>query len=249
MVPEAGEPAVPVISVDGPGGSGKSTLAGLLAESLAWHRLDSGALYRLVAAAALERGTSLEDPDALARLASGLEHRFKDAGPALAGGAPELDIRSERVSAAASTIAAYPELRAAMLAPQRATRRPPGLIADGRDMGTVVFPDAALKIFLDASVETRAERRKKQLRNKGLNVSFRALLTSILERDARDRGRATAPLRPAGDAVVVDSTAMNLDKVLGQALALARERGLDGAGARAGNQRAARPMQPEDVAS
>ncbi|MDE0063546.1 MAG: (d)CMP kinase [Gammaproteobacteria bacterium] len=227
MAPDGGDPAAPVICVDGPGGSGKSTLAALLADSLQWRHLDSGALYRLVAAAALERGMSLEDREALAGLAARLDFRFEDADPAVSGEAPGPDIRSEPVGAAASTIAAYPELRSAILSRQRAARRPPGLVADGRDMGTVVFPDAPLKIYLDANPEVRAERRNKQLKNKGLNVSFRALLVGIHERDARDRERAAAPLKPAGDAVVIDSTAMNLDEVLGQALALVRERGLD----------------------
>ena len=227
MASDAGEPAAPVICVDGPGGSGKSTLAALLAESLRWHQLDSGALYRLVAAAALERAMSLEDTEALAQLAMDLDIRFEGAHPRIAGGSPGMDIRSEPVSAAASTIAVYPELRDAILARQRAARRPPGLVADGRDMGTVVFPDAQLKIYLDASPEIRADRRNKQLRNKGLNVSFRALLAGIRERDARDRERAAAPLRPAEEDIVIDSTAMSLEEVLERALALARERGLD----------------------
>ena len=218
--------AAPVICVDGPGGAGKSTLAGLLAEALGWHRLDSGALYRLVAAAALERKMNLEDPAALAGFARCLDIRFEGAEPALAGATPGLDIRTEPVSAAASTIAAHPALRDAMLARQRAARRPPGLVADGRDMGTVVFPDAALKMFLDARPDVRAGRRNKQLKNKGLNVSFRALLAGIRERDTRDRERAAAPLVPAGDAVVIDSTAMGLEEVLARALALVRERGL-----------------------
>lgn len=227
MAPDGGDPAAPVICVDGPGGSGKSTLAALLAESLQWHRLDSGALYRLVAVAALKRGMNLEDRKALAQYAMRLDIPFEGVDPFVAVLSPDLDIRSERVSAAASTIAVYPELRDAILSRQRAARRPPGLVADGRDMGTVVFPDAPLKIYLDANPEIRAERRNKQLKNKGLNVSFRALLAGIHERDARDRERAAAPLKPAGDAVVIDSTAMNLDEVLGQALALVRERGLE----------------------
>lgn len=226
MASDGGEPAAPVVCVDGPGGSGKSTLAALLAESLQWHQLDSGALYRLVAAAALEREISLEDSEALAQFANGLDIRFEGARPRIAGESPGLDIRSEPVSAAASTIAVYPELRDAILARQRAARRPPGLVADGRDMGTVVFPDAQLKFYLDASPEIRADRRNKQLRNKGLNVSFRALLVGIRERDARDRERAAAPLIPAADAIVIDSTAMSLEEVLERALALARERGL-----------------------
>ena len=226
MAPESGDSAAPVICVDGPGGSGKSTLAGLLADRLGWNRLDSGALYRIAAAAALERGLSLGDANAIAEFARDLDVRFEGGRPKVRGGAPKLDIRSERVGAAASTIAAYPRLRDAMRARQRAARRPPGLVADGRDMGTVVFPDAALKIFLDASPEVRADRRNKQLKNKGLNVSFRDLLAGIQKRDARDRERAAAPLRPAGNAIVIDSTAMSLEEVLMQALALAHERGL-----------------------
>lgn len=226
MAADTGEPAAPVICVDGPGGSGKSTLAAHLAEALGWHRLDSGALYRVVAAVALERGMSLADREALAGLAARLDIRFDGAEAAVHGETPGLDIRSDPVSAAASTVAAYPELRDAILARQRAARRLPGLVADGRDMGTVVFPDAPLKIYLDATPEIRANRRNKQLRNKGLNVSFRALLAGIRERDARDRERAAAPLRPAGDAIVIDSTAMSLEEVVRQALALVRERGL-----------------------
>ena len=213
--------AIPVICVDGPGGSGKSTLAARLAQSLGWHQLDSGALYRAIAAAALEQGLSLDAPSALAGLAAGLD--FAAACKSVGASA---DMRSERTGAAASAVAAHPEVRRAVLGRQRAARRPPGLVADGRDMGTVVFTDAALKIFLDASPEVRAERRNKQLRNKGLNVSFPALLADIHERDARDRGRAAAPLRPAEDAVVIDSTGMSLEEVLEQALALARSRGL-----------------------
>ena len=228
------DPAVPVICVDGPSGSGKSTVAERLAASLGWRHLDSGALYRIVAAAALERNLSLDDADALTRLAEVLEITFDSGGPGVAGGGLHEDIRTERVGAAASTIAAYPALRRAILARQRAARRSPGLVADGRDMGTVVFPDAPLKIFLDASPEVRAERRNKQLKNKGLNVNFRALLGAIHERDARDRERTAAPLRPAEEAVIIDSTGMDLEEVLAQALALVRERGLGhpGAGAR-----------------
>ena len=222
----ANDPAVPVICVDGPSGSGKSALAERLAETLGWGYLDSGALYRVVAVTALQKGLSLENPQALAELAAALTIDF-DAGRIVFGGADcSEDIRSERVGAAASTIAAYPEVRSAILVPQRAARCPPGLVADGRDMGTVVFPDAELKIFLDASPSVRAERRNKQLKNRGLNVSFRDLLGAIHERDVRDRERAAAPLKPADDAIVVDSTGMNLEEVLAQALALVRERGL-----------------------
>ena len=228
MVPEAGDTAAPVICVDGPGGSGKSTLARELAESMGWHHLDSGALYRFVAANALAQGVGLDDEPALAGLASSLPIAAGQPHPQSHGepGSAMEDIRSERVGAAASTIAAYPQLRAAILDRQRASRRPPGLVADGRDMGTVVFPDAELKIFLDATAEIRAERRNKQLKNKGLNVNFRALLAGIRERDARDRKRAAAPLRAADDAVVIDSTEMGLDEVIAQAMVLARARGL-----------------------
>ena len=179
-----------------------------------------------VAAAALERDLNLEDRQAVAELAGNPDIGVEGGCATVRGGAPRLDIRSERVGAAASAIAAYPELRGAILSRQRAARRPPGLVAEGRDMGTVVFPDAALKMFLDASPEVRADRRNKQLKNKGLNVRFRDLLAGIQERDARDRERAAAPLRPAGDAVVIDSTALSLEEVLEQAMALARERGL-----------------------
>ena len=216
-----------MICVDGPSGSGKSTLAQRLAAALGWRQLDSGALYRIVAAAALEGGLGLDEKDAIARLAEGLEIEFQADGFTVGGAGLKEDIRSERVGAAASTIAAYPELRSAILARQRAARRPPGLVADGRDMGTVVFPDALLKIFLDASPEVRADRRNKQLKNKGLHVNFRALLAAIHERDARDSERAAAPLRNAGDAVVIDSTGMDLEEVLALALRLVRERGLE----------------------
>ena len=223
MVPDAGGPAAPVISLDGPGGSGKSTLAKRLADTLGWKYLNSGAIYRMIAAGALASGLDLNDEQALVKLAAQLKSDRRSGGGSSAGAE---DLQSERVAAAASTIAAYANVRAAVLAVQRATRGPPGLVADGRDMGTVVFPDAELKMFLDASAQVRAERRRKQLKNKGLNVSFRALLAGIRERDARDRERAAAPLKPAADAIVIDSTAMSLDEVHERALALARERGL-----------------------
>ena len=215
-----------MICVDGPSGAGKSALAGRLAAALGWRHLDSGALYRIVAAAALERDVGLDEKHALADLAAGLEIEFQAGGFTVDGAGVKEDIRSERVGAAASTIAAYPELRRAILARQRAARRPPGLVADGRDMGTVVFPDAPLKIFLDASPQMRADRRNKQLKNRGLNVNFRGLLAAIHERDARDRERAAAPLRPAAEAVVIDSTEMDLEEVLALALTLVRERSL-----------------------
>jgi cytidylate kinase len=217
-------PGVPVVAVDGPGGSGKGTLAARLAERLGWHYLDSGALYRLVAAVAIERTVDLDDGAALGALASGLVIDFE-------GGGIRADcrdytdrIREDEVSTAASRVAAHPDVRAAVLALQHGMRRPPGLVADGRDMGTEVFPDAFLKIFLDASPEVRAERRHKQLKNKGLSVSFRALLATILERDERDRGRAASPLVPASDALILDSTTLTIDEVLDRVHALVMER-------------------------
>jgi cytidylate kinase len=218
--------AVPVIAIDGPSGSGKGTIAALVAERLGWHLLDSGALYRIVAACALERGVKLDDPAALARLAAGLSIAFNGERVEVDGADLTLTIRTEEVSAAASQVAALQPVRDAILDLQRALRRSPGLVADGRDMGTVVFPDAALKVFLDASPETRAERRHIQLKNKGLSVSLAALLANIRERDARDRGRAVAPLRPAEDAVLIDSTDMSVDEVLARVLDEARARGL-----------------------
>ena len=208
---------VPVIAVDGPSGSGKGTLAQDLARRLAWHYLDSGALYRIVALAALERSVELDAGAALATLAGQLTISFSpDRLPPtvwLDGRDVTRDIRAEPVSVAASRVAAHPELRSALIATQRSFRRTPGLVADGRDMGTVVFPDARLKIFLEASAEERAERRYKQLKDKDLSVSLRALLASIRERDARDRERAASPLVAAADAFVIDSTGLTIEGV------------------------------------
>jgi cytidylate kinase len=204
----------PVITIDGPSGSGKGTIAGLLAKHLGWHLLDSGALYRIVAAKALDLGVGLDDAAALASLADSLSIRFTDDLVEVDGEDLSLVIRTEAVSVAASQVAALPEVREAILQAQRAMCQPPGLVADGRDMGTVVFPGARLKIYLDASAEVRAERRYNQLKNKGLSVSLRALLTSLQERDARDKGRAVSPLEPAKDALVIDSTQMSIDAVL-----------------------------------
>ncbi|MDH3644911.1 MAG: (d)CMP kinase, partial [Gammaproteobacteria bacterium] len=184
----AGDAAAPVIAIDGPSGSGKGTLAAVLARRLGWHLLDSGALYRIVAAAAIARGLALDDEAALAVVAAGLEIRFKQDQVWVDGEDLSLTIRTEEVSAGSSRVAALTAVRSAILEQQHAMCRQPGLVADGRDMGTVVFPAAALKIFLDASPEIRAERRYNQLKNKGLSVNLRALLASIQERDERDRG-------------------------------------------------------------
>jgi cytidylate kinase len=219
-------PSVPVVAIDGPSGSGKGTLAARLAAALGWHLLDSGALYRVVAAVALQRAVPLDDPAGLARMAGALRIEFEDGRVRVDGVDLSDRIRTEPVSRAASVVAAVPEVREAILALQHAMRRPPGLVADGRDMGTVVFPDAPLKIFLDASPEVRAERRYNQLKNKGLSVSLAALLASLKERDARDRARAVSPLVPAADALIVDSTDLSIEAVLDRVLAEVQKRQL-----------------------
>lgn len=220
------EDDIPVIAVDGPSGSGKGTIAGLVAARLGWNLLDSGALYRIVAASALDRGVALDDPEDLAAMARGLEIVFEGERVLVDGSDVSLLIRTEEVSEAASKVAVLQPVRDAILDLQRSMRRAPGLVADGRDMGTVVFPEAPLKVFLDASAEIRAERRYIQLKNKGLSVSLADLLANIRERDARDRGRAVAPLRPAEGAVLIDSTDMSVDEVLARVLEEARARGL-----------------------
>ena len=208
----------PVITVDGPGGSGKGTIAMRLAEKLGWHFLDSGALYRLVAVAAMDRGVEADQEEALGAIASNLDVTFGISGEGMVilldGNYITGRLRSETVSVTASKIAAFPVVRAALVERQRAFRKPPGLVADGRDMGTVIFPDAILKIFLTASAEARAERRYKQLKEKGESVNLTRLFEDIKKRDERDSNRAIAPLRPADDAHVIDSTELGIKEVL-----------------------------------
>ena len=205
---------VPVVTIDGPSGAGKGTLAAAIAEARGWHLLDSGALYRIIAVVALRQGVSLSDAALLAALCSELQIVF-GAGSVTVNGDDLTDaIRTEDVGSAASVVAALPPVREAILTLQKAFRRAPGLVADGRDMGTVVFPDAPVKIFLNASAEARAERRYNQLKNKGLSVRVSTLLEQIQERDARDRERAVAPLRPAEDALIIDSSQMSIDAVV-----------------------------------
>jgi len=213
---------VPVVAIDGPSGSGKGTIGRLLAKKLDWHYLDSGALYRLAALAALNRHADLGDASALVKIAANLNIRFTSAGGADHVYLDDADVadelRTERAGDAASRVAVIPEVRAALLQRQRDFAVPPGLVADGRDMGTVVFPDAKLKVVLTASAEARAMRRHKQLKEKGIDVSLPDLSWDIAQRDARDATRTVAPFRPAPDAQVIDSTSLSPEEVVAHIL-------------------------------
>ncbi|MCJ2375428.1 (d)CMP kinase [Vibrio sp. ZSDZ34] len=212
----------PVITVDGPSGAGKGTLCMLLANQLGYHLLDSGAIYRVLALAAIHHGVDLESEDALVPIAMHLDVQFVADGDLvkviLEGEDVSGELRKEQTGNIASKVAALPRVREALLRRQRAFNEAPGLVADGRDMGTVVFPEAEVKIFLDASADERAQRRYKQLQLKGLDVNFDDLLSEIEERDYRDRNRAVAPLRPAEDALVLDSTSLTIEQVVEKAL-------------------------------
>ncbi|PHM48436.1 (d)CMP kinase [Xenorhabdus miraniensis] len=216
----------PVITVDGPSGAGKGTLCQALAEALNWQLLDSGAIYRVLALAAIHHQVDIQSEDALVPLAANLDVRFVPANGKLRvileGEDVSNEIRTETVGNTASQAATFPRVREALLRRQRAFRISPGLIADGRDMGTVVFPDAPVKIFLDASAEERARRRMLQLQDKGFSVNFERLLSEIQERDFRDRNRAAAPLVPAQDALILDSTSMSIEEVIDKALTYAK---------------------------
>ncbi len=211
--------SIPVIAIDGPSGVGKGTVARAVARRLGWHFLDSGALYRILALAAQKAGIAGADESAVAALAPRLDIKFnlQDTenesiivdGEELAG-----RVRAEATGALASVIAVHPKVRAALLERQRAFRKAPGLVADGRDMGTVVFPDAGLKIFLDASADERARRRMIQLRKAGIESNIAALREEIRERDVRDRSRNVSPLKPADDAVTIDTTELPIERVL-----------------------------------
>ncbi len=220
----------PVVAIDGPSGSGKGTIAEALARHLGWHRLDSGALYRSVGLAAERKGIAVVDAAALAEMTRGLDLSFEEGAGGLVIRLDGRDvteaIRSEAASRAASEVAVLPAVRTALLERQRAFAIEPGLVADGRDMGTVVFPDAVLKVFLTASPEERARRRHNQLNEKGIGVSLRDLSRAIAERDERDASRAAAPLKPAADAIVLDSTELSPAEVVQRVLDWLRDRGI-----------------------
>lgn len=207
-----------VIAIDGPSASGKGTVAQRVAHSLGWHYLDSGALYRLVALAAERQGVPWSDEKAVGDLARHLDVSFQDGKVLLDNQSVDEEIRSEHCGKGASTVAAHPRVRQALLERQRAFRQFPGLVADGRDMGSVVFPDAALKIFLTATSEARAARRHKQLIEKGIVATLDALLRDLNERDARDQARSVAPLQQSPDARLLDTTHLSIDEAVGKVL-------------------------------
>ena len=217
-----------IITVDGPSGAGKGTLCYALAEKLGFALLDSGAIYRVTALAALKRNADLTNETALADLARHLDIQFVpkngEVNVLLGGMDVSHLIRTQEVADAASKVAVFPQVRAALLQLQQDFTKNDGLIADGRDMGTVVFPDAQVKLFLDASAEERAKRRYNQLQNKGISGNFAQILAEIKERDLRDRNRAVAPLKPADDAFLLDSTALSIDEVICQALSYIQQR-------------------------
>jgi cytidylate kinase len=222
------EKIIPVVTIDGPSGSGKGTISARVAAALGWHLLDSGALYRAVGFAASMEGLDLSDAEAVTRCAQTTKIAFRDPKDGtetrviVNGHDASADIRTETCGAAASAIAAIPSVRSALFDKQRSFRKAPGLVADGRDMGTVIFSDARTKVFLTASADERARRRYKQLKEKGLGVTLAALLREIEARDVRDAQRAVAPLRPATDAVLIDSTGMPIDAVVTKVLDLVR---------------------------
>ncbi|WP_346797937.1 (d)CMP kinase [Halomonas sp. Bachu 37] len=221
---------VPVLTIDGPGGAGKGTISSLIAERQGWHLLDSGALYRLTAQAAIKHEVALDDEAALAELAASLDVEFpvSDGVPQvlLEGQDVTRAIRTEAAGERASQVAALPSVRTALLQRQQGFQQPPGLVADGRDMGTVVFPQAPLKIFLTASASERARRRHLQLQEAGVDASLSSLLKEIQARDARDMQRSVAPLKPADDAITLDTTRLSIPEVVDRLTELLAQRGM-----------------------
>lgn len=214
----------PVLAIDGPSASGKGTVAARVAQRLGFHYLDSGSLYRLVALVAVQAGVSLDDEQAVAAIAARLPARFVLGRVMLDDMDVSERIRGEDISVAASRVAALPAVRAALLERQRAFREPPGLVAEGRDMGSVVFPEAVLKVFLTASAEARARRRYNQLIDKGLPANIDSLLQDMQQRDARDSARSVAPLQKCADAVLIDTTALTVEEAVSAILELAAVR-------------------------
>ena len=221
--------SVPVITIDGPSGAGKGTVARIVADQLGWHLLDSGAIYRVLAVAAEHHNIAVDDEESLLPVAAHLDVQFQinsdgDGSVILEGEDVSQAIRTEDVGAMASKVAAFPRVREALLRRQRAFKIPPGLVADGRDMGTVVFTDAPVKVFLTASAEERAQRRFNQLKEKGFDVKIGRLLDDIRQRDERDSNRKVAPLVPAEGALIVDSTDLSIQEVVNKVLSFANEK-------------------------
>ena len=236
--------SVPVICFDGPNASGKGAISRALAERLGWHRLDSGVLYRALGLAAASRSLAPTDPDPLATLAAGLDVELRGDRVLLDGTDVTREIGTEQAAAGASRIAVLAPVRAALLERQREFRRAPGLVADGRDMGTVVFPDAAFKVFLTASPEVRARRRYNQLRHQGINVSLADLFEAIRERDERDRMREAAPLRPADGALHLDTTHLGVKEALERVIEHVRTTGREWPPVASGEKGGFSPRQP-----
>ncbi len=222
---------IPVITIDGPGGAGKGTASFLLARKNGWHLLDSGAIYRIFALAALKQGVDLEDTIALRTLGAAIQVEFRLAEDGvetwLNGERVDQELRTEQTGMAASKVAAIPVVRMALFELQRNFRQPPGLVADGRDMGTVVFPEAPCKIYLTASVQERARRRFLQLSQQGQDVTMASLVREIRERDERDMNRSVAPLKPAPEALILDTTGLSIAQVLRKIAEFARSKGLN----------------------